>query len=82
MVAARAFSQRPRRGSHVAPSELRSDPLDLELRRGGFRQHDDTELSSRCEYANRAERIAILSWFALLAWTLLVFGVIIALRAV
>ncbi len=87
-------SERPELWSQLAPSHNDSEefvtlgilsfdptPAISRFRRGGFRELADTELSARCAHANRAERIGLLSWFALLAWTLVVFGVIIALRA-
>lgn len=88
-------SERPELWSQLAPSHntleeavtlgvLSFDPTPAvsRFRHEGFREQSDPEVSARCAQANRAERLGILSWFALLAWTLFVFAVIISLRAV
>lgn len=88
-------SHRPELWSKLAPSHnaleeavslrlLSFDPTPSisQFRRGTFHEQGDAELSARCDRANRAERVAILSWFALLAWTLIVFAITIVMRAV
>jgi len=86
-------SNRPGLWSKLAPAQgaleeaftqslLRLDatPQIASLRRVGFTEHNDPELADRCTRANRAERTAILSWFALLAWVAVVFVIIVAER--
>lgn len=87
-------AERPDLWSQLAPSHsaleeavtlrvLSFDPTPSvsKFRRHGFLELEDAELSVRCAHANRAERLAILSCFVLLAWTVIVLGIIVALRA-
>lgn len=87
--------QRPEVWSELAPGYSRlaeavtSGSLGLDateavtrFRRAGYRETSDPELAMQCERANRAERLGILSVFALFAWGIVVFAGILILKFV